>query len=74
MLLLNKRTNKFHKLPKTTTATALSFTISDTESASLASSAVLLNNSNEDAFANVLKTADDEEQNRPADLTNMVLI
>ena len=73
MLLLNKRTNNFHKLSETTTATALSFTTSDTESASIASSAISLNSSDEDAFANMLKTADDEEQNRP-DLTNKVLI
>ena len=64
MLLLNKTTNKFHKLLETTTATALSFTTSDTEFASIASSAISLNNSDENTFANMLKTAEEEKQNR----------
>ena len=40
---IKRKSNKFHKLPESTTATASSFTTFDTKSASIESSAILLN-------------------------------
>ena len=67
-----------HKSPETTIATASNLCISssstsNTESASIASNVISLSNFNDDPFAGIFETPDDQGQNR-ADLNNLVLM